>query len=250
MKTIRRLRRRQGDHALLEGPHLVGEAIALGLVLDLVVATPRFSGSPEGARLLATAPVPCFEIEDEILAFSSDADSPQGVLAVASLPRAGASALPLLAGGVYLFLDGVQEPGNLGAIARAAEAFGCTALACAPGCAHPNHPRALRASAGSLLRLAVAVEAQISDLESRLAGLDPRWVGLAAHGGETPGSGMDDRATVLVLGSEGGGISPAVEARLEARWTLPLEPPVESLNVAVAAGVVLFALRRARSSRV
>jgi RNA methyltransferase, TrmH family len=215
-----------------------------------VLATPGFSGRAEGARLLAAAETRCLEIEEEVLASLSDADSPRGILAVARLPRAGAGALPLVPGGVYLFLDGVQEPGNLGAIARAAEAFGCAALACAAGCAHPNHPRALRASAGSLLRLAVAVEAGISEVDERLAPIAPRWVGLTAHGGDSPGAGADARATLLVLGSEGAGISPATEARLDAQWTLPLEAPVESLNVAVAAGVALFALRSARSGGV
>ena len=95
LKDIRRLRRSKGDLALLEGPHLVAEALAAGIVLDEVLATPPFLATPEGreiARLLPAAPL---EVAPGLLGGLTDADSPQGVLAVARLPRGGVAALPV-----------------------------------------------------------------------------------------------------------------------------------------------------------
>ena len=187
LKDIRRLRRSKGDRTrvLLEGPHLVAEAIAAGLEIETVLATPGFLATPEGDRLGRALPSAPLEVAPELFEDLTDADSPRGILAVARLPRSGAEALPLREGGVYLYLDGLQDPGNLGALARVAEAAGAAGLALSPGTAHPNHPRALRASAGSLLRLPVAVETGPDALDRQLAPLRPRWAALAPRGGES-----------------------------------------------------------------
>jgi len=249
IKNIRGLRRRQGDHLLLEGPRLLAEARRAGISLDLVLMSPSFA---ERNRETASSRDPASEpilVEESLLASLCDADSPQGVLALAHRPRPGAEGLPARAGAIYLYLDGVQEPGNLGAIARVAEAFGAAGMALAPGCAHPNHPRALRASAGSLLRLPVAVAAPVAEVDGHLGDLAPIWIGLVARAGASPTPTEVAGSIVLVLGSEGAGISRAVAERLDRTWTIPLAAPVESLNVAVAAGVALFDLQRERAGR-
>lgn len=244
LKGIRRLRRRQGEHALLEGPHLLREALDAEVGLDCVLATPELAASPEGRELLARLARPPLLVEAERLVELCDTDAPRGLLAVARLPRGSLASLAWDPAGAVLYLDGVQEPGNLGALARVAEAFGATALALAPGGCHPNHPRALRASAGSLLRLPVAVSATPAELDSRWRALggSPLWAGLVAHGGEPLPARPPAGALVLVVGAERGELTPEVAARLDARWTIPLAPAVESLNVAVAAGVALYAL--------
>jgi len=249
LKGIRRLRRRQGDHALLEGPHLLREALAARLGLDSVLFSAGFAASSEGAALADRLQRPPLFVADELLAELCDADAPRGVLAVAHLPRGGVEALAPPAAGVALYLDGVQDPGNLGALARVAEAFGAGALLLAAGGCHPNHPRALRASAGSLLRLPVALRATPETVDAAWragTGRAPRWIGLEAHGGAPPPPSPPDGALVLALGAERGSLASELAARLDERWTIPLAPPVESLNVAVAAGVALFALGRSR----
>jgi RNA methyltransferase, TrmH family len=244
LKDIRRLRRRQGELALLEGPHLVAEALAVGLSLEEVLATPPFLDSAEGRRLAALLPVPPLAVSPDLLADLTDADSPRGILAVARLPRTGVEALPARPGRPYLYLDGLQDPGNLGALARVAEAAGAAGLALSPGCAHPNHPRALRASAGSLLRLPVAVEAEAAALDGHLAALQPRWAALVPRGGEDLYRASLAGTLVLAVGAEGSGLSPALLARTDLRLTIPMEPAVESLNATVAAALVLFEVRR------
>lgn len=244
LKDIRRLRGSKGERALLEGPHLVGEALAAGLLLEEVLATPSFLETGEGRRLARSLHFAPLEVSPEALDELTDADSPRGVLAVARLPRSGTGSLPVRAGRPYLYLDGLQDPGNLGALARVAEAAGAAALALSPGCAHPNHPRALRASAGSLLRLPVAVGAEPGELDRHLAPAEPRWAALVPRGGVSLYQASLEGTLVLALGAEGPGLSPGLLERSRLRLTIPMEPPVESLNVTVAAALVLFEARR------
>ncbi len=231
---------------MLEGPHLVGEALDGGLELEEALATPDFLLSP-GGRILAarlrTAPV---ETAPDVLATLADADSPQGILALARLPRAGVEALPLRPRGVYVYAEGLQDPGNLGALARTCEAAGAAGLALGPGSAHPNHRRALRASAGSLLRLPTALHVEKNALREHLAALGPRWLALVPRDGVSWRQLRVDGAVVLLLGAEGPGLSPDLLARADERVTIPLAPPVESLNATVAAAVVLFEIVRRR----
>ena len=249
IKQLRRLRRSRGQLALLEGPHLLAEALKAGRPLETVLASPAFASSPEGTQLLAMWHGTPLLVAPQVLVGLTDADSPQGILAVARLPREGAGALPVRAGGIYVFADGLQDPGNLGALARVAEAAGASGLALAPGTVSPNHPRALRASAGSLLRLPTAVQVAPAELDGRLQGLAARWVALAPRGGHLLDQSSLDGALVLAVGAEGRGLSPEIEGRASLRITIPMAPPVESLNAMVAASLVLFEVRRQRGWR-
>jgi TrmH family RNA methyltransferase len=127
-----------------------------------------------------------------------------------------------------------------------AEAAGAAGLALSPGCAHPNHPRALRASAGSLLRLPVALAAEPDALDARLAPVQPRWAALVPRDGENLYQAALDGTLILAVGAEGPGLSPALLSRAVLRLTIPMEPAVESLNATVAAALVLFEARRRR----
>jgi RNA methyltransferase, TrmH family len=246
VKDIRRLVRSKGDRAVLEGPNLVREALAAGFACEQVLATPEFASSPTGEALLAQ--IPWRAVDATVVARICDADSPRGVLAIVRLPRGGVELLPSSPGGVYVYAEGLQDPGNLGALARVAEAAGVRGLALSPGSAHPNHPRALRASAGSLLRLPVAIGARADDLAVHLAAVAPTWVALAPRAGVSVYSARLPGAIVLALGSEGAGLSADLAARAQVSLTVPLVPPVESLNATVAAAVVLFELRRRQLS--
>ncbi len=242
------MRRSKGSHALLEGERLIAEAIVAGVVLDEVLMTPEFEASAAGLAIVRQLTSPPLLVADEALRSLADTDSPPGVLAIAQLPRQGAAALPVSRDGLYLFVDGLQVPANLGALARVAEAAGAVGMALAPGTVNPNHPRALRGSAGSLLRLPVAVEVTPGMLDERLAAITPRWAGLATRGGETLWGADLRGCLVLALGAEGPGISPAVKARVSRLLTVPLAPPVESLNATVAAALALFEARRQRAA--
>ena len=247
VKDIRRLLRSKGELALLEGPHLVGEALAAGVPLENVLATPDFLATPAGSALGPRLPQAPLEVAPEVLSALADADSPRGLLAVARLPRAGVEGLPVRPGATYLYLDGLQDPGNLGALARVAEAAGAAGIALGPRTSHPNHPRALRGSAGSLLRLPVALGVEPAALDRHLAAVAPRWVALVPRGGTDLYSASLNGTLILSLGAEGPGLSPTLQDQADLLLTIPVAPPVESLNVVVAAALVLFEIRRRAS---
>lgn len=246
LKTIRRLRQSKGDAALLEGPHLVEEAVELGLELDIVLGTPAFLESRAGRRITARLARPPLEVEPALLGELSDVDAPQGILAVAALPRAGVETLPTVSNGLYVFAQAIQDPGNLGALARSSEAAGAAALILSPGTVHANHPRAMRASAGSLLRLPVAADATLDAARARLEDLGARWVALAPGAGSSLYDADLTGPLVLVVGAEGAGLDAAAVETCDAALDIPIEPSVESLNATVAAAVALFEARRQR----
>lgn len=224
----------------------------MGIELEQVLVSERFLRSDEGRALAHQLPSGVHEVAEELLSELADADSPQGLLAVARLPRHGVDALPIRSGGTYLVAEALQDPGNVGALARVAEAVGVSALCLTAGSAHPNHPRALRASAGSLLRVPVSIETNLSALCAHLKSVFPLVVALAPREGRDLYrvselvSSTPQNSVVLCIGSEGAGLSAESLLRADMRWTIPMEAPVESLNVTVAAALALFELRRRR----
>jgi len=166
--------------------------------------------------------------------------TPQGVMAIArvreatpaeALDAARAQAWPLVV------LDRIQDPGNVGAIARTAAAAGAPALVVLEGCADPFGAKAVRASAGNVFRLVVA-HARWRDLEGIEA------YGAASHGGLRLDEAPLENAGMIVFGSEAHGLS-----RFDLKLvTIPLAEGVESLNVAAAAAVILLEIRRRKAA--
>ncbi len=262
-RTIRRLRnsrgRRNADLLLLEGPHLTSAAVEAGLSLRHLLVTPDFLAR-HGAlvdRIERESGARATPIDPDRLRERADADAPQGIAAIAAPPRGwktARSAVPLKSG-LHLYADGIQDPGNFGAMARSAEAVGAASLLLSPGAVRPSHPRALRASAGSLLRMRLWTDVSVDELSP-----DGRCLALTARSGEPDSrpaaalfSGDADppdlfRSTdsiILAVGSESGGLSPALLARADVFLSIHVAPAVESLNAAVAASLALFELRRA-----
>ena len=262
VRTIRRLRsahgRRNADLLLLEGPHLAAAAAEAGLSLRHLLATPGFQarnadlvrGIERDSGLRAVA------IDPERLREQADADAPQGIAAIAEPPptwKTAESPAPAPGPGLHLYADGIQDPGNLGAMARSAEAAGAASLLLSPGAARPGHPRALRASAGSLLRIPLwtdvdvdrlAPRARCLALTPRLPDRDPRPAFRLFSGDPLPSGLAPDGPIVVAVGGESRGISPPLLARADLLLSIPTAAAVESLNATVAASLALFELRR------
>jgi TrmH family RNA methyltransferase len=252
LKVDRDLRDREGA-IVGEGLHLADEALRSGVEVEMALASPRLLDGREGRALsarLRQAGVPLHEASDGTLEALSDARSPQPVIVlVKRRPRALADVVRGPGGPALLVVAcAVQDPGNLGALVRIAEASGATGVVATPGSADLFHPRAVRASAGSIFRVP-AIEASAEDLlrEARaaklvLAGADPRE--------GAPYHALDwTRPTAVFLGGEGAGLPPSVTPHLDARIAIPMTAPVESLSVGAAAAVLLFEAARQRISR-
>jgi TrmH family RNA methyltransferase len=233
VRRLRRLaRRREPGIALLEGPRVVAEASAAGLELELLAVREGDEFEVEAAQRVT--------LSRGLFATVSQTVTPQGVIAIARVREPAAAEAIAAArdrGWPLVVLDRVQDPGNVGAICRTAAAAGAPALALLPGSADPFGAKAVRASAGNVFRLTVA-HASWDDL----AGLD--GYGAAASGGTPLAETPVETAGMIVLGSEAHGLSrPDLDL-----VTIPLADRVESLNVAAAAAVILFEIRRRRAA--
>ncbi len=227
------------DRTVVDGPQLVLEAAGRGVpIIELVVTEswlPAVAGEPALEPLLAAGSVSV--VDDATHDRLAPTRSSQGVLAVVPTPE---KTVPT--SGFAVYLADVQDPGNVGAVIRCAAAFGASGVACSPDCANPFSPRAIRASAGHALALPVergADLARLADARRSAGGSVAAAVGVEG----LPVSGWRPRLPLLlVLGNEGHGLAPDVLAHATETVTVPLAGGVESLNVAVAAGVILAAL--------
>ena len=234
-----------GERLLLEGARALGEALASGVgVTEVFYDGAEDAGAPELATRAAERGAASVPVSTRVLGKLSDLPSARGIVALAEPPRKALADVALSADSLVVLLDGVQDPANVGAILRSAEAFGAAGVVLTPDCASAFSPKAIRASALSALRLPVAPGVEAGAALAWAARGGAVLAGAEASGGEPPEALRAVRPLVLVIGSEGRGISAALEAGLARRVTIPLEASVESLNAAVAAGVLLYAVTR------
>jgi len=251
VKRLRALRERRGSLALLEGTKLVEEALAAGVRVREVVFSPRGERHERGRALLArleAAGVPVRWLDDAVLASLSEVATSQGVLALAERPRFEDDAL-FRGPALVVVAAGIQNPGNLGALLRCAEAAGATGALLLRGCADALSWKALRGSMGSALRLPQVAGLSPAAAVSLLRGRAVAVVAASAAGTSRRYDAWDWRTpSALVVGAEGSGLPAEIEAAADARVAIPMAEPVESLNVSAAAAVLLFEAARQRRS--
>jgi TrmH family RNA methyltransferase len=243
--------RRESGLAAAEGFNLLREALLSDVELVQVFLGERARRRPDFEALAARLEAgdaggrwDCFAVRGDLLERSAHTESPQGALAVFR-PRAFTLADALAGEGPVLLLHRLADPGNVGLILRTAEAAGAAGIVVTPGTADPLNPKCVRASAGSVFRLPVAHAA----LEAAAAALQAdrrRLYATSPHGGvEYTAAELSGRVGLL-LGQEGAGLDPALLERFEG-IRIPTGR-VESLNVAMAAGILLYEARRQRTS--
>jgi RNA methyltransferase, TrmH family len=249
LKRVRAAAAGRGEgEILLEGDRLVDDARRAGIELTAVLVAEE-----RGPRLaeLARDGVAVRAVQGELLASASALEHGSGCLALAREPAARTlDDLPRATDALVVVAAGIQDPGNLGALARTAEAAGAGALLVVRGGCRPWNPKALRGSMGSLLRLPVIeIEAREGSVDA-LAERGFRHVCARTRGG-TPHERFDWSGRIaLWLGGEAGGF-PGELARAGERFdgvSIAMAGGVESLNVTAAAAVLLFAAGRTRSS--
>lgn len=231
----------EGSVLLIEGARSLRDAIEAGVIPTVVFASPDLVPvDASAAHLARDSGSELIEASTRVLARLSDLESTRALVALAPLPS---STLAALAGShLVLLLDGLQDPANVGAILRAAEAFGAGGVVLTPGTASPFAPKAFRASAGSALRVPVVKNVLSTDAIAWARSAGATLAGADSHGGDDPGTLDGVAPLVLAIGSEGHGLSAPIVAALDRRVRIPLAPRVESLNAAVAAGILLYAL--------
>jgi TrmH family RNA methyltransferase len=235
--------RERSQQFVAEGVRALEVLLKSTISVTGILAAPSLALQIRGQAILARAA----ELDIEVLGVSeaefasaANTDTPQGVLAIADIPR---HLLKEPVGGErYLILDALQDPGNAGTIIRTAAAFGVSAIIALPGTVDLWNAKVVRSAMGShfthqVLALSVAETAQFLGAHKVTC-----WAadtqGTPVH--ELRGSHLDRFA--LLVSNEGGGLTPEAAALASERVCIPMSPGVESLNVAVATGILLFAL--------
>lgn len=238
------------------------EALAAGLVFRGALVASDLGRTARGTALvaeLARHAVPVEEIGGRTLVQLSDTETPQGIVAVIEPPQWVSEDLVLGPGAVALVIDAVQDPGNVGTLIRTAHALGAAGTVVLRGSADPTSPKALRAAMGATFRHpvillddagfiawarqhAVTLWAAAADGIPLPRGLATRRKGKGGAGGEA----AEEGAIAVIVGNEGAGIRPQLNAVAAQRVAIPLAQGAESLNVAVAAGILLYEVTRGR----
>jgi len=240
-----------GDLLLLDGIHLVREALEAGVRVRQAAVGTAAGGRAELSALvsrLKQSGVDIVMAADKVMDVLSPVRSSSTIVALAERPHVSIDAMYSGGRALVVIAGGVQDPGNVGAIVRVAEAAGATGVIMTAGSADPFGWKALRGAMGSSLRLAVAT---VSDVQAAVADARRHGCRIVAT---TPRSGrpffeVDLRpATAVLIGGEGRGLPESVVDAADERVTIPMQPPVESLNAAVSAALLVYEARRQRTT--
>ena len=250
----------------VEGPKLVEDALRSGLKAEAVLIAESAESRLDAIwrrAIPAISKARVLRTTDKLFASVAGTETPQGVAGLFHAPQWTFEDIlrgPADSDGAFrgesplvLVLAGVQDPGNVGTILRSADAFGATGIVAARGSADPWSPKALRASAGSALRLPLLRGIAIPVL---LAQLKMEGVKIFATTGATFEDAMPERKTkadpdlrgpsAILIGSEGSGLPAETVRAADGILSIPMQPPVESLNAGIAGSIVLFEAARQR----
>jgi TrmH family RNA methyltransferase len=249
VQAFRRAARGEGDQVLLDGWHLLHEAADAQLALTTVAFVAGLPTPGEAARLEQLSHhCDVFTVTTAVMDAMSPVRTPAGVVALAERRHYTLEDLVRPHPALLIVAANVQDPGNAGAIVRSVEAGGGTGVLFAGQSADPWSWKSLRAAMGSTFRLPVDRTTTLTSALDALRAASVTVVASVPRGGCSLPE-MDLRGAVaLVVGAEGAGLDEDIIAAADATLTIPMKPPVESLNVAVAAALLTYEARRQREA--
>jgi TrmH family RNA methyltransferase len=237
-----------GTVMLLDGAHLVADALAANVTITLAAVTTASGGQPDIHELveaLSRRGVDVATVTTSVMDALSPVRAPSGIVALAERPERHGNAVYAGTAPLAVVAVDVQDPGNVGAIVRVAEAAGATGVVAAGASANPFGWKALRGSMGSALRVPIAGGDSTSAVDVARQHRC-RIVATVPRSGRTVFDVDLTGPVALLIGGEGPGLPAPLVDRADERVSIPMQPPVESLNAAVAAAVVLYEARRQR----
>jgi TrmH family RNA methyltransferase len=252
-RLLRAKGRAEAGRFLAEGPQAVREAIGAGAVVELFATAEGASRHAELITAARSLQLPVDTVDAKVLAELAATVTPQGIVAVCRLLDVGLEAILPTSPRLVAVLAQVRDPGNAGTVVRCADAAGADAVVFSEASVDVYNPKAVRASAGSLFHLPIAVDVVLTEALHELRGGGLRV--LAADGsGEADldaeaDSGRLGAPTAWVFGNEAWGLSEEVREACDAVVRVPIHGRAESLNLATAAAVCLYASARAYSKR-
>ena len=239
-----------GARVLLDGVHLVRDAHESGHSFELAaVSSSRMATETEEGRVAQTlerSGVEVVQAPDAVFAAISPVRTPSGLIAIATRRPASAGDVCSVSNALVLVAIDVQDPGNVGALVRTAEAGGMSGIFVTGASANPFSWKAIRGSMGSTLRLPVVGDMPTASVLTCLESGGIRSIAAVPRGGQDPDA-IDWRGKVaLIVGGEGAGLPDAVTSNCDALVSIPMAARVESLNVAAAGAILIYAARRQR----
>ncbi|MGQ9695913.1 MAG: TrmH family RNA methyltransferase [Thermodesulfobacteriota bacterium] len=248
VKQIRLLRlakyRQEGQEYFVEGIKLTGEALQEPEGIKKIVYSPRLEKNIRGAELLSqlrqkVSQAEWLYVSDEVLDKMSDTQSHQGILAVIKIKKwTWEEILPR--GSLLLLFHRIQDPGNLGTIFRVAEAGGVAGLILSSNTVDPFSPKTVRSSMGSIFRLPFLVNQDIKKAVNKLQTLGYKIWATSAAGSISFWEVDFSKPSAVILGQEGGGLPENLIKTTQGSIIIPMKSGVESLNVAMAAGLIVY----------
>ncbi len=239
-----------GARVLLDGVHLVRDAQESGHTFEVAaVSSSRLASDNEESRLaerLEKSGVDVIQAPDAVFAAVSPVRSPSGIVAIANRRPTSASEICGVEETLILVAIDVQDPGNVGALIRTGEAGGMTGMFVCGASANPFSWKAVRGSMGSVMRVPVVGGMTTASVMTCLRSGGIRTAAAVPRGGKDPDT-IDWRGRVaLILGGEGAGVPDEVTQSCDSLVSIPMAAHVESLNVAAAGAVLVYAARRQR----
>ena len=241
-----------GGVILLDGAHLVADAIAASVAFQLAAVTPASRERDDVRALvdaLERAGVEVITVSASVMDAVSPVKTPSGIVALAERPMVDPDRLYDGTAALVVSAIDVQDPGNLGAIVRVAEAAGATGLVAAGGSANPFGWKALRGSMGSALRLPIASEMTAEDAVADARRHGCRIIATVPRAGRSLFDVDLTGALQVLIGGEGRGLAASLTDAADERVTIPMQAPVESLNAAVTAALIVYEAHRQRGTQ-
>ncbi len=246
-KLAEKKHRQQQGRFLVEGVKLLEIALRAGArPREVFVCSEQVAGTAEtllDAMALAGAEV--VAVSPDVMASLAEREAAEGLVATFDLFETSLDELRLGAQALVLVLDRLQDPGNLGTLIRTADAVGAAAVVLVEPCVDPFDPKVVRGSMGSLFNVPLVRTNDVSGLFDWLRKHSLGTVGADAHRGVDWGEGLWQPRIALFLGNEARGLAPDLSQHVNAWARLPIAGQAESLNVAVAGGVLMYAWLRA-----
>ncbi|MGE0703341.1 MAG: TrmH family RNA methyltransferase, partial [Vicinamibacterales bacterium] len=234
---------------LLDGAHLVQDALSAGVAIRSAIVADAAIERDEYRHLahrLREAGTDVVLASDSVMSAVSPVRSPSAIVALADPPPRQPGAPYRVEIPLVLIACGVQDPGNLGAIVRVAEAAGASGVVAAGAGADPFSWKALRGSMGSALRLPVTRQSAVGEAVEEARGHGCRIAATTPRSGTSLFEADLTGPLAVLLGGEGSGLDARTVEAADARLSIPMQPPVESLNAAVAAALLAYEARRQR----
>ncbi len=237
--------RRELEAFLLEGTHLIQEACVVGYPLTTVCCTEKWQERyPELWSIVSDNCDRLELVSEEVIRSIATTVNPDGIVAIA--PRL-AQAQPVIPANLTLVLSTIQDPGNMGTIIRTAAAVGVDGLWVSHDSVDLDNPKVLRASAGQWFRLAMGVSDNLHELVTSYKQQGVQVVSTTSHTKTSYWDADLTTPTLVLLGNEGAGLSEDLAILADLQVRIPMSVRVESLNVATAAALMLYEVRRQRS---